>query len=92
MGRGSEHASVMRRRQVDASDNLIRHLLELVARFPRVNPSSSGDPDADVDIPRLFRQIRSRYKLLCATLGVRPSLRASDSDSSPTRGGGRLVG
>lgn len=68
------------------AQNHIRHLLELVARFPRVNPSSSSaagssdDPahDPEVDIPRLFRQIRSRYKLLCATLGVRPSLRAAD--------------
>ena len=76
------------------AQNHIRHLLELVARFPRVNPSSAGSssddpssaPGVDVDIPRLFRQIRSRYKLLCATLGVRPSLRAAD-DASPPREG-----
>ncbi|KAI0698996.1 hypothetical protein BC835DRAFT_1268401 [Cytidiella melzeri] len=55
----------------------IRHLLELIARFPRVNPSSSET--SDLDIPRLFRQIRSRYRALCATLGVRPTLRASAS-------------
>ncbi|KAM5545725.1 hypothetical protein V8D89_000763 [Ganoderma adspersum] len=67
------------------AQNHIRHLLELVARFPRVNPSSTGDDDPEVDIPRLFRQIRSRYKLLCATLGVRPSLRAADdADASPS--------
>ncbi|KAM5545576.1 hypothetical protein V8D89_000614 [Ganoderma adspersum] len=69
----------------ERAQNHIRHLLELVARFPRVNPSSTGDDDPEVDIPRLFRQIRSRYKLLCATLGVRPSLRAADdADASPS--------
>jgi len=59
----------------------IRHLLDLISQFPRVNPSSSTTDSTgsleDVDIPRLFRQIRSRYKTLCATLGVRPSLRAT---------------
>ena len=36
-----------------------------------------------MDIPKLFRQIRSRYKALCSTLGVRPSLRAAET--SPSR-------
>ncbi|KAJ4472714.1 hypothetical protein C8R41DRAFT_849541 [Lentinula lateritia] len=54
----------------------IKHLLELISQFPRVNPSSSH-ASSDLDIPKLFRQIRSRYKALCSSLGVRPSLRAS---------------
>ncbi|KAI0773094.1 DUF1715-domain-containing protein [Trametes elegans] len=59
--------------------NHIRHLLELIAQFPRENPSAGGaDAQGELDIPKLFRQIRSRYKLLCATLGVRPTLRAAD--------------
>lgn len=63
----------------------IRVLLDAIAQFPRTNPSSSGgsaesDPSAELDIPRLFRQIRARYKALCATLGVRPSLRATGND------------
>ncbi|KAI8977756.1 DUF1715-domain-containing protein [Trametes punicea] len=63
----------------------IRHLLELIAQFPRENPSATGGP-SELDIPKLFRQIRSRYKLLCATLGVRPTLRALDGSSvSPDR-------
>ena len=56
-----------------AASNL-KHLLDLIAQFPRINPSAAGP--SDLDIPKLFRQIRSRYKALCATLGVRPTLRA----------------
>jgi hypothetical protein len=59
----------------------IRHLLELISQFPRVNPSAS-EAHSDLDIPKLFRHIRSRYKALCSTLGVRPSLRASLAVSS----------
>lgn len=63
----------------------IKHLLDLVASFPRVNPSTTSttlDDTHEVDIPKLFRQIRSRYKALCASLGVRPSLRALEEDAS----------
>ncbi|KAI0755515.1 hypothetical protein C8Q74DRAFT_1210670 [Fomes fomentarius] len=75
--------------QDDRTQSHIRHLLELIAQFPRVNPSavaaaSEGtSSEAEVDIPRLFRQIRSRYKVLCATLGVRPTMRAADGSSPP---------
>lgn len=65
----------------DRALNHIKHLLNLVSQFPRVNPSPSSDDstsESELDIPKLFRQIRSRYKALCATLGVRPSLRASE--------------
>jgi hypothetical protein len=61
----------------------IKHLLDLIDTFPRVNPSSAAAAAAgvagtpEVDIPKLFRQIRGRYKVLCASLGVRPTLRAS---------------
>ena len=47
-----------------------------------VNPSTSDD--SDLDILKLFRQIRSRYKALCSTLGMRPSLRAANG-TSPSR-------
>ena len=59
-----------------------RQLLDITSHFPRVNPSTSltGSDDDGVDISALQRQTRSRYKLLCATLGVRPSLRAVDVD------------
>ncbi|KAI0804762.1 hypothetical protein BC629DRAFT_1438012 [Irpex lacteus] len=61
----------------DRISHNIRHLLELIAQFPRVNPSVTDA--SDLDIPKLFRQIRSRYKALCATLGVKPTLRAAGS-------------
>ncbi|KAF8633615.1 hypothetical protein AX15_001400 [Amanita polypyramis BW_CC] len=69
-------------RSDDRATNHIKHLLYLISQFPRINPSSSEDSSSsasDIDIPKLFRQIRSRYKALCATLGVRPSLRASET-------------
>lgn len=59
----------------------IKHLHDLIIQFPRINPSAT-EP-SELDIPRLFRQIRSRYKALCATLGVKPTLRAAAS--SPAR-------
>jgi hypothetical protein len=55
-------------------------LLNLISQFPVVNPSvSTEDESASADIPKLFRQIHSRYRLLCASLGVRPSLRSVSS-------------
>ncbi|KAJ8078802.1 hypothetical protein PM082_013085 [Marasmius tenuissimus] len=65
--------------------NHIKHLLSLIAQFPCVNPSTV-EGESSIDIPKLFRQIRSRYKALCATLGVRPSLRASGEQSSVSEG------
>lgn len=45
-----------------------------------VNPSSvtTTTAEKEADIEKLFRQIRSRYKILCATIGVKPPLRAAD--------------
>ena len=50
----------------------MNHLLGLLDQFPRTNPSE------EIDVSKLFRQIRSRYKALCSTLGIRPSLRAAE--------------
>ncbi|KAF5354398.1 hypothetical protein D9758_010748 [Tetrapyrgos nigripes] len=55
-------------------------LLNLISRFPLVNPSNVktspavGEDDAEMttDIPKLFRQIHSKYKALCTTANVRP--------------------
>jgi len=58
-----------------ASHN-IKLLLDLIAQFPVVNPSASAP--SDLDLSKLLSQIRSRYKMLCATVGVKPSLRASN--------------
>ncbi|KAG6819470.1 hypothetical protein H0H93_011510, partial [Arthromyces matolae] len=54
--------------------NHMQRLLDLISQFPRTNPSDTDE----TDFPKLFRQIRSRYKALCSTLGVRPTLRYSD--------------
>ncbi|KAF9652968.1 hypothetical protein BDM02DRAFT_2423009 [Thelephora ganbajun] len=80
----------------DRAIHNIRVLLDTIARFPRTNPSSSrtsleSDPSAEVDIPKLFRQIRARYKALCAMLGVRPSLRATGSDFQEDADGGESM-
>ncbi|KAK2462870.1 hypothetical protein APHAL10511_005068 [Amanita phalloides] len=79
------HKQVHPSRSDDRAINHIKHLLDLISQFPRVNPSTSDNgplsppSESDLDISKLFRQIRSRYKALCATLGVRPSLRASEA-------------
>ncbi|KAJ8701818.1 peroxisomal copper amine oxidase, variant 2 [Pleurotus ostreatus] len=72
------------RRVGDSNERIMNHinqLLQLISQFPRVNPSLTSS-SADVDIPKLFRQIRSRYKILCSTLGVKPSLRSADGAPS----------
>lgn len=64
----------------------IKHLLELIQQFPRVNPSDSKPYGLaeEVDMEKLQRLIRSRYKALCACLGVRPTLRADLSSGDNT--------
>jgi hypothetical protein len=66
--------------------NHINHLLTLIDRFPRVNPSPNEDvpsPEStELDIEKLFQQIRSRYKALCSTLGVKPNLPTFGNASS----------
>ncbi|KAJ3576099.1 hypothetical protein NP233_g652 [Leucocoprinus birnbaumii] len=61
--------------------NNANRLLDLIAQFPRINPSST-DKSSEIDISQLLNRIRSRYKVLCASLGVRPTLRASRSDQT----------
>ncbi|KAF9048127.1 DUF1715-domain-containing protein [Hymenopellis radicata] len=65
--------AVLERDQNSRAVTHIRHLLDLIDQFPRVNPDASST----LDISRLQRQIRSRYKALCSTLGVTPSMRAA---------------
>ncbi|KAG8763539.1 hypothetical protein FRC12_008516 [Ceratobasidium sp. 428] len=66
-------------------DRTIRHaeqLLSLIAKFPMTNPSTAIEEGSQIDIVRLFTQIRSKYKVLCSTLGVRPRLVAAGAVSS----------
>ncbi|PPQ69476.1 hypothetical protein CVT25_002040 [Psilocybe cyanescens] len=65
----------------DRASQHIRHLLESISHFPRVNPSAA-DASSEMDISKLLRQIRSRYKMLCTSLGVRPRLRSSSELAS----------
>ncbi|KAJ3545284.1 hypothetical protein NMY22_g2502 [Coprinellus aureogranulatus] len=63
-------------------------LLELISQFPQVNPSvAQAEAGSEVDILKLLRNIRSKYKLLCASLGVRPRVHAADG-SEATQGNG----
>ncbi|KAG1848526.1 hypothetical protein DFJ58DRAFT_906776 [Suillus subalutaceus] len=61
----------------------IKHLLDLISQFPQVNPSSAA---IALIFRKLQRQIRSRYKALCASLGVKPTLRAVDVESTEDGG------
>ncbi|KAG9080306.1 hypothetical protein FRC06_006807 [Ceratobasidium sp. 370] len=66
-------------------DRAIRHaeqLLSLIAKFPMVNPSTAVEAGSQLDIVHLFTQIRSKYKALCSTLGVRPRLLTAGTVSS----------
>ncbi|EUC56831.1 essential protein Yae1, amino-terminal protein [Rhizoctonia solani AG-3 Rhs1AP] len=52
----------------------MEQLLSLISKFPLTNPPVAPQAEPQVDIVRLYAQIRSRYKALCSTLGVRPRL------------------
>ncbi|KAH0837854.1 hypothetical protein J3R83DRAFT_6080 [Lanmaoa asiatica] len=69
----------------------IKHLLDLIRQFPTVNPSAQShhSSEDEIDLSKLQRQIRSRYKALCASLGVRPTLRAGSGNEDA--GEGRVV-
>lgn len=50
------------------------------------SPSSPSSSENEIDISKLQRQIRSRYKALCASLGVRPTLRTGTGNDHPGEG------
>ncbi|KAG8756959.1 hypothetical protein FRC11_004903 [Ceratobasidium sp. 423] len=63
-------------------------LLSLISKFPMTNPPVAPQAEPQVDIVRLYTQIRSRYKALCSTLGVRPRLVSSGAiPSDPSSSG-----
>jgi len=71
-------------------------LLALIERFPRKNPRP--DEEEGVDMSARLRLIRSRYKAMCASLGVRArlqpapsSVRAEAEDGPGTREGERAL-
>ena len=64
-------------------------LLSLIDRFPRKNPRPD---DEGVDMSAQLRLIRSRYKAMCASLGVRARLQPAPlsvgSETGPDASGG----
>jgi len=56
----------------------IRSLLESISQFPCINASASDPASEEIDIPKLLRQIRSHYKVLCSSLGVHPRLQSAE--------------
>jgi hypothetical protein len=66
-------------------------LLSLIDRFPRKNPRPD---DEGVDMSAQLRLIRSRYKAMCASLGVRARLQparlsvGSETEIGPGASGG----
>jgi len=55
----------------------ISFILNLISKFPTENPSTSLNDEEDaegdgIDLTRQLSQIRSRYKLLCSLIGVKP--------------------
>ena len=65
-------------------EHTVASLLDLIAQFPETNPSQANFDD--IDIPKLFGQIRARYKMLCTIVGVNPSLRASRANTQDAAG------
>ncbi|KAF8902206.1 hypothetical protein CPB84DRAFT_1659155, partial [Gymnopilus junonius] len=65
------------------SSQHIRHLLDSILQIPHTNPSDtsahSEEDSEELDIPKLLRQIQTRYKVLCSSLGVRPRLLSAEN-------------
>ncbi|KAL4067223.1 hypothetical protein V8B97DRAFT_2009275 [Scleroderma yunnanense] len=55
------------------------------SNHPLIDPHTSAE---EIDMEKLQRQIRSRYKALCASLGVRPTLRANAPTDDTSEGDG----
>lgn len=64
-------------------------LIDLINQFPTQNTPEAGE----IDLTTLVSNIRARYRLLCASLGVKPRLAAAPSTSSngDGEGGGNMV-
>jgi hypothetical protein len=66
-------------------------LIELINQFPTSNTPEAGE----IDLTALVSNIRARYRLLCASLGVKPRLTAASntaaSSSTGETGSGQVV-
>lgn len=70
----------------------VNGLLDLISQFPLTNPSTTTNTSTsgeELDILKLLRQIRSKHKLLCASLGIRPRVHAADGGPSASMNEGK---
>jgi hypothetical protein len=68
--------------------NHAKVLIDLINQFPTQNTPEAGE----IDLTTLVSNIRARYRLLCASLGVKPRLAAAPSTTSNEGGGeGNMV-
>lgn len=56
----------------------VRSLVELIDRVPTANSSTQ----ADVDLPAMLAGVRSRYRVCCSQLGVKPRLKPATASSA----------
>jgi hypothetical protein len=63
--------------------NHAKVLIDLINQFPTQNTPEAGE----IDLTTLVSNIRARYRLLCASLGVKPRLAAASNTSTTSLGG-----
>ena len=63
--------------------NHAKILIDLITQFPTTNNPEA----AEIDLTALVSNIRARYRLLCASLGVKPRLTAAAGASSNASAG-----
>ena len=58
-----------------------KQLIDLIAQFPFADRSKLGE--SDLDVAQMLQKTRSKYKVLCRSLGMKPGLPvAGDTDSA----------
>ena len=64
--------------------NHAKVLIDLINQFPITNSPEAGE----IDLTALVSNIRARYRLLCASLGIKPRLAAAPSTAMASDGDG----
>ena len=64
--------------------NHAKVLIDLINQFPTQNTPET----VEIDLTTLVSNIRARYRLLCASLGVKPRLAAAPTTTVNGDGGG----
>ena len=63
--------------------NHAKVLIDLINQFPTQNTPET----VEIDLTTLVSNIRARYRLLCASLAVKPRLAAASNTSAASNGG-----